>query len=232
MFFPRKNKSSNPLIKRYLELREIGRKTHSLMAKEPQIDVSIFVKGSARILGMLKKTVGENVITLEDESDMGVLNDFVYFEYLQDNKSFTELYYELHKAKLSRLEIESFEAKLNYFVSLFEVIDKDSERCEITLRDLLNPEEEDVVIIDFNYSQSVIVGSWMFTRVIPFTDLNMSSGVSFPFYRKNRNKILREHKTNMKKPSGYSEDVRIYKSFYELHKKYGIPIMYKDPEEK
>ncbi len=116
MFFPRKNKSSNPLIKRYLELREIGRKTHSLMAKEPQIDVSIFVKGSARILGMLKKTVGENVITLEDESDMDVLNDFVYFEYLQDNKSFTELYYELHKAKLSRLEIESFEAKLNYFI--------------------------------------------------------------------------------------------------------------------
>ncbi len=230
-FFKNKSEnSSNPLINRYKNLRKVGIHLHRVMMNNSKIDFEPFLLGSAHFWGMLEKINGQNALIMEDPIDMDVLNDFAFFDYFQDDKNFTELYYELNQSKLKPLEKETLDAKLNYFISLFEVIDRNKERCEITLRDILYPEEEDIVIIDLNYSQSVIVGSLMFTRIIPFEDLNMTSGMPFPFYEENKDKIIKKHNTNMKKPSGYSESARMFKSFFQLHKKYGISVNYKELE--
>ncbi len=215
------------LLKRYLELREVGKNLHIPMMDEPKLAFDKFLKASGHFLGMIEKIKGKETFVFEEENEMDILNDFAFFEYLENGKNYIELYYELHKAKLKPLEKEVLEAMQNHFTSLFEVVEVNPADHELTLQDVLF-EEEDVVIIDRNYSKSAVLGSLIFTRIIPFEDLNMTSGFSFPFYEKSRNLILNEHKLNMKKPSGHSADERIFKSFFQLYKKYGIPVLYKD----
>ncbi|MBI4316908.1 MAG: hypothetical protein HY675_00340 [Chloroflexi bacterium] len=82
----------------------------------------------------------------------------------------------------------------------------------LTLRDLLS-EREDVKLTDVGFSQTAIVGSLLFLRVVPFDDFNMTSGIAFVFPDDLESYLLRKYKKLAKKVPSESDSTKRFVSF-------------------
>lgn len=60
----------------------------------------------------------------------------------------------------------------------------------LVLADLLDNNRKEYLLMDIGMSKTAPVGFVMFTRLIPIRDINMTSGVSFGFENKYKDKLL------------------------------------------
>lgn len=202
----------------YQDYRKCGQGLNSKLVKTLERDR---LMASAKVLGLLQN----NTLVFDDEEQSNVLMDFAIHEPLKGGPSTLELYQRSHQPEN---EMESFllNAMSKARASLYEVIDVHPEKNTLVYRDLLNPDADDLVMTDIHFSQSVHVGTVVFSRIIPCPEFNMSSGVAFPFDGGLKKYLLRRHKTIMKKVSSDVESVRRYAAFFKLFRSEGQVVVY------
>jgi len=207
------------LIKKYKEYRKIGMKlNHKIMDACLSRDV---VMASAELLGILH---GETLI-FESEDESSVLMDFALNDYKVDNQNTVELYKDTIGWK-NDIERELLDAHLASYTSLFKVISISKKESTLLLTDLLT-KEDDIQLVDINFSRSAVPGILLFTRLIPLKDFNMTSGVSFAFPGYVEQHLLRGYEALSKKVKSDDEAVKRFVSFYNLSKTKGIEVQYR-----
>lgn len=207
------------LIKKYKEYRKSGMKlNHKIMDACLARDV---VMASAELLGILH---GETLI-FESEDESSVLMDFALNDYKVDNQNTVKLYRDTIGWK-NDIEKELLDAHLASYTSLFKVTSISKKECTLLLNDLLT-KEDDIQLIDINFSRSALPGILLFTRLIPLKDFNMTSGVSFAFPGHVEQHLLRGYEALSKKVKSDDEAVKRFVSFYNLSKTKGIEVQYR-----
>ena len=209
-------KTENPIIRKYIESRNTGREFFKKIYDKDLVPISLTNRG-----GRLLKLIKNGIYLFDSEEDMTIIQEFIINNLKQDGKKVPEIYRDKFGAD-SDLEAEFLEGLIEYsHTSLFEIVDIDRENFTIHLVDLLD-ENEPYSYIDLNLSQSTIIGTLIFLRIVELSEFNVSTGCGFPFppafkkhYRKEAKKIQRSIKTKNK-------EARRFITFYFLHKKFGI----------
>lgn len=165
---------------------------------------------------------GKSIIVDSDE-ELNFIMDFSLYEYRVDGKNFLERY-QLSNPELNPNESNVLTAKLSAYTSLFKFIDTDPASATILLSDLLNNGKE-VILMDTNLSQTAKPGYSMFTRLVPFNDLNMSSGMFCVFPETYERALLKEYKSKMKKVKSDIESQQKFMAFYKLSRTKGMDTM-------
>ncbi len=111
---------------------------------------------------------------------------------------------------------------LNY-LSLFKVIEVNPTEAKVCLSNLLG-EPQQVEIIDLGLSQTGQPGLLIFTRIIPFSDFNMTSGMFAIFPNSSEKTLLKRYKLKMKKVKSNKESVQLFVSFFHLNRTEGLEI--------
>ena len=163
------NKNRKQLISKYKQYRKIATDLTDKIAEELTTPEDLRAVG--RLMGILR----EKTFVFESEEEFNFLNDFRLFEYLSDGKNFIQRYQE-KEYQLDEKQTEVINASILSYTSLFKIIKADPESATITLNDLLNNEQE-IEIININLSQTAQIDLLIFTRIMPFSDFNMTSGM-------------------------------------------------------
>ena len=162
------------------------------------------------------------VLDKEEESD--VLMDFLIYEKNKHGKRLIDSFYD-SEIELSDLEEEILEGQIDYHSSLFEILDIDTVNCEITLTDLLENNNTVYKLMDLGLSQTGRIGLLVYTRLIPIRDINMTSGVSFGFVAKVKDKILNDISLERFKKRRKLGSTDLYILTHKKSKIYGLDIV-------
>jgi hypothetical protein len=213
----REKNSENLLIAEYKKYRNEAKKLSEVILAKYTDDQSL--ETITRLMGVRH---GKSIIVESDE-ELNFLMDFSLYEYRVDGKNFLERY-QLSNPELSQNETKIIAAKLLAYTSLFKIIDTDPSSATILLSDLLNNGQE-VKMMDINLSLTAILGDSMFTRLVPFADINMSSGMFCVFPQSYERALLKEYKSKMKKVKSDIESQQRFMAFYKLNRTKGIETM-------
>ncbi len=170
----------------YLNIRETGKKL-ALKILEYNKDSKNAMIYAGKLLDFWN---GEFMVFDRDE-DTDILMDFLIFEKNKQGQRLINLFYD-SDIELSDLEEEILEGQVDYYSSLFEILTIDISNCTIILKDLLNTGNPDFTLMDIALSQTGRTGLLIYTRLIPIREINMTSGVSFVFEPKVKEKILND----------------------------------------
>ena len=151
---------------------------------------------------------------------MDFVMDFCLFEYQINGKNLWQRYQE-EVAAPSEIEAEIIQASLLAYSSLFTILETDPEHGSVTLLDLFNDGKE-IKIIDINLSETAEDGFIIFTRIIPFADFNMTSGIFCVFPENAERSLLKKIKIMMKKVKSEMESVKRFVAIFKLNKKIGL----------
>ncbi len=165
---------------------------------------------------------GKSII-VDSEEEINFIMDFSLFEYRVDGKNFIERY-QASNPELSQNETKILEAKLLAYTSLFKVIDANPTSATLLLSDLLNNEQE-IALMDINLSLTAEPGHSIFMRLVPFKDINTSSGMFCAFPQSYERALLKEYKIKMKKVKSNIESQQRFIAFYKLGRTKGIATM-------
>ncbi|MDE1832253.1 MAG: hypothetical protein KGI02_07780 [Thaumarchaeota archaeon] len=94
------------------------------------------------------------------------------------------------------------------------------------LKDLLNYNKNQIKLIDFGLSKTAFPGMLLFTKLVPFGELYMTSGVSFVFDEYCEDYLLRKYKVLARKVDSHFDNVKRFVAFYKLNKTHGLDIQY------
>ena len=204
------------LLEKYKKYRRRSMKLNTDMI-EKCITRNILEKAS-RYLGILKG----NTLIFEYEDEVNVLMDFALHEIKINGKNVIEIYMEKYGFK-DEIEKEIINAHLFSYTSLFEVADIFENEGIILLKDLLNKEKK-LKLMDIGFSKTASKGLLIFIRILPFEEFNTTSGISFVFENRLKNRLINEYKT-FNKPAE-SESMRCFICFHQLYRQYGIDVYY------
>lgn len=87
------------------------------------------------------------------------------------------------------IEKEIINAHLLSYTSLFEVADIFEEESNILLKDLLDKGNK-LKLMDIGFSMMASKGLLIFIRILPFEEFNTTSGISFVFENKLKNRLI------------------------------------------
>ena len=208
--------SQKPLIKKYQKYRNIGKKLNENILKQCIDERSI--QKSSQLLGISE---GKTLV-FESEEEANFLFDFNVFESEVDGKTAFRRYQE-QQPKLSKIKTEILNAfPLNY-LSLFKVTEVNPTEASVSLSNLLG-EPKQVQIIDLGLSQTGQPGLLIFTRIIPFADFSMTSGMFAIFPAHSEKTLLKRYKSKMKKVKSNKESVQLFVTFFKLNRTEGLEI--------
>ena len=212
-------KVDKKIVKKYKTYRKVGMNlNHKMMDKCLDRDT---LNKSAKLLGIIQK--GKFVFDNEDETS--VLMDFALNDYRFVNKTVVEKYSEKYGWK-NTIEKDIFNALSNSYTSLFKITSISRSNNTLILTDILN-KENDIKLIDIAFSTTITHSNYLlFTRILPFKDFNMTSGVSFIFRSNMENYLIKQYKKKKNEIKSNNEDIRRFVTFYKLHKKHGIDVSY------
>ncbi len=202
------------IVKKYKQYRKVGK---DLVQK---ILEKFLDNQSLRFAGRLMGIMQQKTFMLEEEEDMDFVMDFCLFEYQVNGKPFCQRYQE-EVFTLDEIEARIIQANLLAYSSLFTILETDPENASITLSDLFNDGKE-IKIIDINLSQTSQAGILIFTRIVPFADFNMTSGIFCVFPANSERALLKKVKIMMKKVKSEIESVQRFVAFFKLNKKQGL----------
>ena len=202
------------LIKKYKQYRNIG-KNFSQKVLEKFTDQQSLLAIS-KLMGISE---GKTLV-LDSEEELNFIMDFSLFEYQVQGKTFLQRYKE-ENLQLEEKEAQLLEAKLSAYSSLFKIIKVQPADATITLRDIFNNGKE-VKIIDINFSRTARPGLLMFTRIVPFPDFNMTSGIFFIFPEHSEKSLLKRYKVMKIRVKSDNESVQKYIAFFKLNRKEGL----------
>ena len=208
--------SQKPLIKKYQKYRNIGKKINENILKQCIDEHSI--QKSARLLGISQ---GKTLV-FESEEESNFLFDFNVFEDEIDGKTAFFRYQE-QQPNLSKIKTEILKALPLNYLSLFKVIEINPTEASVSLSNLLG-EPKQVQIIDLGLSQTGQPGLLIFTRIIPFTDFSMTSGMFAIFPAHSEKTLLKRYKSKMKKVKSNKESVQLFVTFFKLNRTEGLEI--------
>jgi hypothetical protein len=207
----------NLLIEEYKKYRNSAKKLSEVILSKYTDNQSL--ETITRLMGVRH---GKSIIMDSDE-ELNFLMDFSLYEYRVDGKNFLERYQESN-SELDQNEAKIIAAQLLAYTSLFKIIDTNPSNATLLLSDLLNNGQE-ITMMDINLSATAINGSLLFTRLVPFKDIYMYSGMFCAFHQSYERALLKEYKSKMKKVKSDIESQQRFIAFYKLSKTKGIETM-------
>ncbi|MCY6354639.1 hypothetical protein [Clostridium sp. ZS2-4] len=214
-------------LERYKAYREFERiliGTKIMNYINSSIDKQVILN-SARILGMLD-TNGN--IAPKADSEMMFLLDFVIHEYKVNGKTMVQLYRE-NVGSENEIEEDILKALDNSYLSLFRVVNLSPSKNLVFLKDVFN-RVKNVRLTDISFSQTGDTDTLLFTRILPYEDLNITSGMAATFPSIVEDRVLIEYKRVCKEMNLAeeidSESVRMLISFFHFNREIGTPVKY------
>lgn len=205
-------------IDEYLNIRETGK---NLVSKILNFDED----GRNAMLHAAKLLDFWNgkVMVFDKEEEADVLMDFLIHEKNKYGKKLIDLFYD-SDFKLTDLEEEIAEGHVNYHSSLFEIVKIDKSNSTLILKDLLNKDIADFILMDMALSQTGKTGLLIYTRLIPIREINITSGVSFGFQSMVKERILSDISLERLKKRRKLDSADLYILMHKKSKQYGIDI--------
>ncbi len=176
----------------------------------------------ARLLGLVRK----NTFVIHDQSEVDVLGNFATYEYKKGGKTCVQKYYDTQECQ-NEVERVVLDAMVASYTSLFFILGKSTHRNSLLLRDILT-EREDIELIDISLSSSVVAQALLFTRIVPFDELNMSAGINLPFHPSKRDYLLARHEKVRNRSGRQNRSMNRFIEFFKLHKAMGIETCYEN----
>lgn len=207
------------LVERYKRIRQAGRKLNHKM-----LDIFFTreaIEDSARLLGVLQG----GTLAFDSEDEMSVFADFILHEYSLNGRKAVEIYREEIGGE-DEVEEEILASLSSAYTSLFKVVAIMGDTA--FLKDLLAEEEKFIELTDITFSKTATPGLLIFTRIVPFKDFNMTSGVSFLFWGHLLDLLIRKYRKMRRKIKTESTSMKRFISFFRLNRKYGEEIMYRE----
>lgn len=200
---------------RSAEIKLVNDKIFKSLGKE-------ILLNAARILDM---TDENDNIMFTDENQMGALMDFAIHELRIDGKNAIEIYIETYGYE-NEMEKKVLNALRDSYTSLYRIVNISEDKNMLFIKDLLR-DVRNTRLTDIGLSKSCDTNMLIFTRILPFEELSMTSGASFLFeaelepkmlslYRKTINQVIADKEANK------------YIIFYSLFKNYGLNMKYND----
>ncbi len=163
---------------------------------------------------------GEEMI-FKDEDESDILMDYLVYEKDKKGRRLINLFYD-SDIELSDEEEEILQGQVDFHSSLFEIKDFDRDNYEVTLIDLLDKERKVYKLTDMGFSHTCSLGSILYTRLIPIRDIYMTSGVSFGFKQKMKDRVLKDISSERFKKRKNLNSSDLYVLLYKKMKIYGI----------
>jgi hypothetical protein len=209
----------------YLEIREVAK----LLADK------IFKWGQGKFdyLSDANKLdlVSKGTIVFDDDSDTDNMQDYMMYNSKFKGIRILDLFYD-SEVELDDVEELILEGMVNSEMSIFEIIDidSDSQKCRIYLKDLMKSGTYEV--INFGFSQTGLVGMVICARLIELEDgLYMTSGATFAFDANSKDRLLADYSFEKfkRRRKLSSDDLFIF--FNKKSKVYGKRVKHLDYNE-
>ncbi len=205
------------ILKQYKNYRKIGMQLNNKLIKG--IDRDTIMK-AAKLLGIVE---GDTIV-FEEEYESDVLMDVCINEKLNEGKTVVENYIETG-GWTNDIEKDILNALMASYTSLFRVDSICKNESSIVMKDMLNDSRE-LKLIDIGFSNSATEGMLIFTRIIPFDNFNMTSGISFPFVGDIEEYLLRRYRRIKRKYKAEGEAIARFTAFFELNRTDGVLVNY------
>jgi len=201
-------------IKEYRRYRKAGRSlNHKII--DAYLNKTILEK-AATMLRLGQK----RLLILDSEDDLNVLMDFALYEIRNgEGKNSVERYAE-EKGGVNAIERELLAAMVKARTGLFKVNQVLSEKRQIMLEDLINPDSA-VILTDINFSQTLRKELVVFFRPVCVAKFTMTSGVAFVFPATLEQELVRHWKR-----LEVEGDAKRYAWFFRKSKQSGLETVY------
>jgi len=162
----------------------------------------------------------EDDVNVFDEETLGDLRkDFALNDIQLDGTTAVESFCEQELWE-SDLEKEIAEALMQSETSLFRVMSVHEEGGRLDMDDVLNDETR-IRLTDIGLSKTVEPGVLLFCRLIRFEDVNMTSGVVFPFPGEREDDLISVYEELHKELDAHPGSMVRFVSFYKMYKQFG-----------
>lgn len=208
------NESEKSPIKKYKQYQNIGKNLSEKIFAEFSDNKSIGAVG--RLMGIWHG----GTLVLESEMESDFIMDFSLFEYFVKGKNFIQRYQE-GRFELNEKESEVLEAQLLSYTSLFKIIETEPANARVTMEDIFNDRQE-IKIMNINLSKTAQPGFLLFTRIVPFSDFKMSSGMFCAFPENSERYLLKRYKIMKRKVKSEIESVQRFIAFFKLNRTQGL----------
>lgn len=205
-------------MEKYLKYRETEIKLNGKMTNSC-LERSTLYK-SAELLGI----ASENTIEFDSKNETSVLMDFALNDYILPNNKNTIQVYREKIGYEDEIEKDILDSLISSHTSLFKITSRSGNI--LILKDFLNYNKNQIKLIDFGLSKTAFPGMLLFTRLVPFGELYMTSGVSFVFDEHYENYLLRRYRVLARKVDSRFDNVKRFVTFYKLNKTHGLDIRY------
>jgi tRNA threonylcarbamoyladenosine modification (KEOPS) complex Cgi121 subunit len=210
----RNNQGEKLLLKKYKQYRKLSRELAEKILERYTDEKSL--KTVSQLMGIREGST----LVLESEDEVFFLMDFSLFEYLVEGKNFIQRYLE-EQAEISETERSLLQAKLSNYTSLFEIVEANGKTARVKLKNLLESSSE-ITIMDINLSRTARPGLLMFTRIVPYPDFNMTSGMFCLFEAGTAKTLLKRFKVMKKRVKSDSESIQRFIAFFKLNRTEGL----------
>jgi hypothetical protein len=185
------------------------------------MDKDVFAQ-AAKILDLADE---QGNLKFTNENQIGVMMDFAVHEIRVNEKNAVDEYIEKYGAK-NEIEEKILGALMDSYTSLFRVVNISESKHMLFSKDVFN-QTKNIRLIDLNLSKTVDTNVVIFTRILPFPEINMTSGASLVFSADLENTLMNMYKNMI---HGVSEDIAANKFiiFYSLYKQWGMDVHYND----
>ena len=207
------------LVDRYKMYREANRKLN-VKVMNACLERDAFMS-AANLLGIAEG----NAVFFDNMDETDVVMDFALNDYTVEGRNAVQLYREKYGG--DELELDIMDTLLSSHTSLFKITSVDQREKLVFFDDIINGRSR-LGLIDIALSRTATIGMLLFFRLLPFSDFNMTSGVSFAFPNELENYLLRQYKKLRKKIQSDSEAVKRFVSFFWLSKTDGLKMKYEE----
>lgn len=167
-----------------------------------------------------------NVLVMDSDNDSNVLFDLMIYEKGRLGRRLIDEFYD-SDVELNDLEEEILEGQVNACFSLFQMVSVDKARGELRLKDVLNPESPEVILMELSLSQSDYKDILIFTRLVPIRGVYMSSGMAFIFPHFFKEQLLNDISLAKFKKRTKLNSSELFQLAYRKNKVFGISIEYR-----
>ncbi len=204
------------VLEKYKHIRQTAKSYLS-----PLVSAARHPEADPRTIGKMLGLYRAGKMHFQSETEVSVMMDFTITERLYDGKSLLDL--ELESGFAPDLDQRSILVAFRAsHTSLFEVLDTDPKAHTIFLYDLLR--DEDKQIVDISLSRTADKSKLLFFRLIEFEDFAMTSGVSFVFSAKDKDKLLRRYRTELRSHFTIDKSITRFLIFHRLNRQFGDEI--------
>ncbi|QZE13078.1 hypothetical protein K4L44_10805 [Halosquirtibacter laminarini] len=187
---------------RYTEIRS---QMHQIFQRAFQWDriPQAQIVGSAQKLGLWKN----NTLHFPEEEDRAIFFEYCFYEKLSPQGAQIVQYTNENEEKIAASMTQSIH-------SLYEVVACKRESNEVILKDLLNPKGGEISMVDINLSHANAEEMIFYTRLLPFENHHISTGLVLTFSKKSCHKtIIEKEKIELKKRRKLSSPERYQWAF-------------------